>query len=206
MGSKWLTVQEAADHLGVARATIYKWAKEGRLPIYKLGERVARVRSQDLERLLAEARPLYGAGKQDPAAKRALLEQTKGAWAANLEIEKALSELNNLEELRLTDVEKRAVLEAKEEIEKRFSLEKLILFGSVARNEHGEESDIDLLAITKEKLTHRDRNIVYDAIFEINYKYGTNFSVVVVDAFSWNQGVLSLTPLHAEVQQDGIPV
>lgn len=174
MGSKWLTVQEAADHLGVARATIYKWAKEGKLPIYKLGERVARVRSQDLEQMLAEARPLYGAGK--------------------------------LEELRLTDVEKRAVLEAKEEIEKRFPLEKLILFGSVARNEHGKESDIDLLAITKEKLTHRDRNIVYDAIFEINYKYGTNFSVVVVDAFSWNQGVFSLTPLHAEVQQDGIPV
>ncbi|MEW6572228.1 MAG: helix-turn-helix domain-containing protein [Bacillota bacterium] len=206
MQDKWLTVQEAANRLGVARATIYKWAKEGRLPIYKLGERVARVRSQDLERLLAEARPLYGAGKQDPAAKRVLVEKTKGAWADNPEIEQALSEIGNLGELRLTDVEKRAVLEAKEEIEKRFPLERLILFGSAARNEHGEESDIDLLAITKEKLTHRDRNIIYNTVFETNFKYGTNLSVVVADAFSWNQGVLSLTPLHAEVRQDGIPV
>lgn len=174
MQLEWLTVQEAANRLGVARATLYKWAKEGRLPIYKLGERVARIRVQDLDRLLSEARPLYVTG--------------------------------SLGELRLTNTEKRAVSEAKDEIARRFPLEELILFGSAARNKHGKESDIDLLAITGKKLTHRDRNVIYDIIFEINYKYGTNLSVVVVDAFSWNQGVLSLTSLHAEIRQGGIPV
>lgn len=55
----WISVQEAAQYLGVARPTIYRWARQGRLPIYKLAGGVARVRVQDLERLLMEAQPLY---------------------------------------------------------------------------------------------------------------------------------------------------
>lgn len=59
---EWLTVQEAADYLGVARPTIYRWAKQGRLPIYKLAEGVARVKAQDLKKFLEGARPLYKSG------------------------------------------------------------------------------------------------------------------------------------------------
>lgn len=59
MEKAWLTVQETADYLEVARSTIYRWAREGRLPIFKLAKGVARVRLQDLERFLEEARPLY---------------------------------------------------------------------------------------------------------------------------------------------------
>ncbi len=91
---KWLTVQEAAEHVGVARATIYKWAREGRLTIYKLGERVARIRVEDLERLVAQARPLYASGHVGEAARARVLQKTKGAWADNPLIDQALAELN----------------------------------------------------------------------------------------------------------------
>jgi len=91
---KWLTVQEAADHLGVARATVYKWAKQGRLPIYKLGERVARVRIEDLKMLVAQARPLYANRHAHEAARETILQKTKGAWADNPLIDQALTELN----------------------------------------------------------------------------------------------------------------
>lgn len=76
MEKAWLTVQEAADYLGVARPTIYRWAKEGKLPIIKLAKRVARVRSQDLEKFLEEAKPLYPdktAGREE--AERANLRE-----------------------------------------------------------------------------------------------------------------------------------
>ena len=52
---EWLSVQEAADYLGVARPTIYRWAKESRIPILKLSKGVARVRRRDLEAFLQNA-------------------------------------------------------------------------------------------------------------------------------------------------------
>lgn len=66
MEKAWLTVQEAADYLKVARSTVYRWAREGRLPIFKLAKGVARVRLQDLERFLEEARPLYDYPDETP--------------------------------------------------------------------------------------------------------------------------------------------
>ncbi len=71
MEKEWVTVREAADRLGVARATVYKWAKEGRIPIYKLGPRVARIRTADLQELLARARPLYENRRADKTARQA---------------------------------------------------------------------------------------------------------------------------------------
>jgi len=56
---EWLSVQEVADYLGVARPTIYRWAKESRIRIYKLAKGVARVRRQDLEAFLQQAGMLY---------------------------------------------------------------------------------------------------------------------------------------------------
>ncbi|MGQ9532540.1 MAG: helix-turn-helix domain-containing protein [Desulfotomaculales bacterium] len=94
MKKEWLTVQEAADHLGVARATVYKWAKEGRLPIYKLGERVARIRMADLQRLLVRARPLYENRRCDTSTRETILKKTKGAWAGNPAIDRAMAEIN----------------------------------------------------------------------------------------------------------------
>lgn len=62
-GRDWLSIQEAADYLGVARPTIYRWAKEGKLTIYKLAGGVARVKARDMALFLAEAKPLYRAEK-----------------------------------------------------------------------------------------------------------------------------------------------
>ncbi|NPV79986.1 MAG: helix-turn-helix domain-containing protein [Firmicutes bacterium] len=70
MEREWLTIQEAADYLGVARPTIYRWAKQGRLPIYKLAEGVSRIKAHDLQGFIEEARPLYGT-KQTCVAKPA---------------------------------------------------------------------------------------------------------------------------------------
>jgi len=36
INKEWLSVQEAADYLGVARPTIYRWAKESKIHIFKL--------------------------------------------------------------------------------------------------------------------------------------------------------------------------
>ncbi|MBT9173919.1 MAG: hypothetical protein DDT21_02326 [Syntrophomonadaceae bacterium] len=109
-------------------------------------------------------------------------------------------------DLILAKEQREAVLEAKKRLMKQFSVEMLVVFGSVARGEDDEESDLDLLVVTREVMSHRDRNTISDVIFEVNYDYGTNLSVVVVDTFSWDKGVYSLIPLYSEVQRDGVVV
>lgn len=57
---EWLTIQEAMKRLKISRATIYRWAKAGRLTIYQLGPRSSRIKRDDIERLEREAQRLYG--------------------------------------------------------------------------------------------------------------------------------------------------
>ena len=48
---EWLTVAEAAEYLRVSRDTIYRWAKQGKLVLYKVGGTATRVRRRDLDAL-----------------------------------------------------------------------------------------------------------------------------------------------------------
>lgn len=59
----WLTVVEAADYLRVSRDTIYRWAKQGKLTLYKLGG-LTRVRQSELDSLIVPA-PL-ASSRPDP--------------------------------------------------------------------------------------------------------------------------------------------
>jgi excisionase family DNA binding protein len=47
-----MTVAEASAYLKVGRATLYRWAREGRLQLHKLGARTTRVRRSELDRIL----------------------------------------------------------------------------------------------------------------------------------------------------------
>lgn len=53
---QWVTAPEAAEYLGVAVSTLYRWRKEGRLRFYRLGARVSRIKRQDLD-ALAQPQP-----------------------------------------------------------------------------------------------------------------------------------------------------
>ena len=34
---RWLSVEEIAEHLGVSRDSIYRWAEHGKMPAHKVG-------------------------------------------------------------------------------------------------------------------------------------------------------------------------
>jgi predicted nucleotidyltransferase len=85
-----------------------------------------------------------------------------------------------------------------------FDIEAVILYGSVARGEADEESDLDLLILTTDPLTRPARHEITDMVFEVNLLYGTNFSTLVVDRSSWEVGVFSVLPLREEILKDGI--
>jgi excisionase family DNA binding protein len=53
--SQWLTVREAVSYLKVARSTLYRWAREGRVRFYRLGEQTVRVNKNELDSLAQPA-------------------------------------------------------------------------------------------------------------------------------------------------------
>ncbi|MDM8549380.1 nucleotidyltransferase domain-containing protein [Desulfobacterales bacterium HSG2] len=85
-----------------------------------------------------------------------------------------------------------------------FGIEKMILYGSVARAEADRESDSDLLILTKQAMNRFERHRITDVVFEVNLLYGTNFSSLVVDRASWESGPVSVLPIREEIRRDGI--
>lgn len=57
-GEEWLTVAEAAGYLKISRDTIYRWAKQGKLRLYKIAGTVTRVRKSDLDALAKPKGPV----------------------------------------------------------------------------------------------------------------------------------------------------
>ncbi|MGH2533406.1 MAG: helix-turn-helix domain-containing protein [Thermomicrobiales bacterium] len=52
-----LTIREAAQILRVSEVTISRWIKQGRLPSYRVGPRVIRIRRDDLDRIVTPETP-----------------------------------------------------------------------------------------------------------------------------------------------------
>jgi predicted nucleotidyltransferase len=106
----------------------------------------------------------------------------------------------------LTPTQQQALDELRRRLLGSFDIEAMNIFGSVMRGEADEESDIDLLIITARPLQRPLRHQITDIVFEINLRYGTNFSTLVVDRASWETGMLSVLPLHDEIVREGVAV
>ena len=62
---------------------------------------------------------------------------------------------------------------------------KIILFGSKARGDDDEESDIDLLIITNSKLSWHSECELLNIVHDAELKYGVIFGAIVFDAEYW---------------------
>src|SRR5712692_5714579 len=52
----YYSISQAAALLGVSRMSIWRWVRAGRLPVARFGHRTARIRREDLDRLVVESR------------------------------------------------------------------------------------------------------------------------------------------------------
>ncbi|MGM0411161.1 MAG: nucleotidyltransferase domain-containing protein [Bacillota bacterium] len=109
-----------------------------------------------------------------------------------------------IEEDILSNEQITALEEIRNKIVAKLMIESIILFGSVVRGEMDEESDIDLLIITEKALSRKDRHKITDIVFDVNLKYDTNYSTLVVDKSSWEEGPYSILPIHDEIEREGI--
>jgi predicted nucleotidyltransferase len=115
--------------------------------------------------------------------------------------------MRRLEAITLTPNQTQALDELKQRLFAGFEIESLILYGSVARGEADPESDLDLLVVTQRPFPSRfSRHAITDLVFEVNLRFGTNFSTLVVDRDAWESGLITVLPLRDEILRDGIPL
>lgn len=96
--------------------------------------------------------------------------------------------------------------EVKKELKKLYddNLVDIVLYGSYARGDYNENSDIDLLVVLKNiKSIGNEIDKIVDAIYDINLKYNTLISVVPV---SYEDYKNINSPLLLNVRQEGVLV
>ena len=103
----------------------------------------------------------------------------------------------------LKENEKIAIKSLKEELAKRFKLEDLWLFGSKARGDDTQESDIDVMIQLVETNPETESQI-YDIVYEINLKNDTFISVIIFSKYEIHEGPMAESPIYKIIQKEGV--
>jgi len=114
--------------------------------------------------------------------------------------------MKTIDNLPLRDNEKKAIREATKILKERFPVKEVILFGSKARGDSSDESDIDLLLLTARPLHWRVRHAIVDALFDVEMKHDVVISIVVNTLYDWNEGVCTVLPIHKEITREGVAI
>ncbi len=114
--------------------------------------------------------------------------------------------MKNIEDLSLNDNENKAIREATRMLKEKFSVKEVILFGSKARGDSSEESDIDLLLLTTGPLHWKERHAIIEALFDVEMKHSVAISIVVNTVHDWQKGICTVLPIHEEINREGVMI
>jgi predicted nucleotidyltransferase len=112
--------------------------------------------------------------------------------------------MKTLDQITLKPNQYQALAELKKRIASNFNIVEMAIFGSVVRGEADDESDLDILLVTKLPLDRMTRHQITDIVCEINLQFDTNLSTLVVDQAAWQSGLYSVLPIHEEILTEGV--
>ena len=112
--------------------------------------------------------------------------------------------MKTINDIVLSDQDRAAIQEAVAVVRSRFPVERVVLYGSKANGTDTPESDIDLLLITRSRLSWRERDAITEALFDIQLKHEVVISTLVVSYEEWVEGLYSVLPIHHEIERDGV--
>ena len=87
------------------------------------------------------------------------------------------------------------------------SLEKIILYGSYARGDYDEASDIDIMVLVSlpDEEIRQNENRIYDEAFELELKYGKVLSPVIRNREFYEYWSDTL-PFYRNIQMEGVDI
>jgi uncharacterized protein len=114
--------------------------------------------------------------------------------------------MKSFESVSLMKNESDAIKAAIRMLKSEFSVSKVILFGSKARGDHDEHSDIDLLVVASKLLHWKEEKAIIGALFDIGMEYNVIFSPLFTSVDEWENGMFTEFPVYQEILQDGAVV
>jgi predicted nucleotidyltransferase len=111
--------------------------------------------------------------------------------------------MKSFESVSLKKNENDAIKAAVRMLKSEFSISKVILFGSKARGDHDEHSDIDLLVVASRVLHWKDEKAIVGALFDIGMEYDVIISPLFTFSDEWEKGICAEFPVYREISQDG---
>lgn len=78
----------------------------------------------------------------------------------------------------------------------------IVLFGSRARGDFGNESDWDILILTSVNLSKGKKKRIKDAIFDIELDAEEPISTLIYSKDGWEE--LEITPLYQNIKSEGV--
>ncbi|MBN1850012.1 MAG: nucleotidyltransferase domain-containing protein [Deltaproteobacteria bacterium] len=112
--------------------------------------------------------------------------------------------MKTLDDLSLQTNEKRAIQEATKILKETFPIKEIILFGSKARGDFNDESDIDLLLVTKRSIHWRERQAIIHTLFDVGMKYNVIFSILDTTEEDFDKGLFTAFPIYREIINEGV--
>ena len=85
----------------------------------------------------------------------------------------------------------------------RNNISMIILYGSVARNEATDESDIDVAIILKDQIDHETKQHFFRWVADLDMRYDRVFSIVDIQEDSMEKWG-SVLPFYQNVRKEGI--
>lgn len=85
-----------------------------------------------------------------------------------------------------------------------FQVKSVILFGSKARGDSNEYSDVDIMVIIKGEESKVKRNKLSEVSFEVNYKHDTNIYAGLGYSSKWENKEYLTLPFPSNIIKEGI--
>jgi len=106
----------------------------------------------------------------------------------------------------LNELEKNLVARFRSLLETRLHVHQLIVFGSRARGDATEDSDLDVLVVTEESETDENRLFVSDCAWEAGLGSGIVINSVFFSRDAWENSPERSSLLALAVQREGMAV
>lgn len=114
--------------------------------------------------------------------------------------------MKTLKDIHLKRQEIKAIRELKQKLLKKFPDIEVILYGSKARGDSKESSDIDILILIDQKIDRNLKEKITQIKYDIELKYDVIFSTIIENKKVWKSPLFNVMPLHLNVHKDGVSI